>query len=172
MKRELLTVILMTLLLSMTGYAMTNQDDVKQTPSCKYCGMDRAQFAHSRMVITYEDGTKMGTCSLHCLALDLAINIDKTPVTIEVGDYNSKELIDAEKAFWVIDGNKPGVMTKQAKWAFAKQEDAAKFIKDNGGSLTTFDAAMKAAYESMYADTRMIREKRKMKKMQQGTGHQ
>lgn len=172
MKRELLTAILMTLMLSMTGWAMTNQEDVKQIPACKYCGMDRAQFAHSRMLVTYEDGTKLGACSLHCLALDLAINIDKMPMTIEVGDYNSKELIDAEKAFWVIDGNKPGVMTKQAKWAFAKQEDAEKFIKDNGGSLTTFDAAMKAAYESMYADTRMIREKRKMKKMQQGTGHQ
>jgi len=172
MKRELLTAILMTLLLSMTGLAMTHQEDVNQAPSCKYCGMDRAQFAHSRMLVTYEDGTKLGTCSLHCLALDLAINIDKMPMTIEVGDYNNKELIDAEKAFWVIDGNKPGVMTKQAKWAFAKQEDAEKFIKENGGSLTTFDAAMKAAYESMYADTKMIREKRKMKKMQQGTGHQ
>lgn len=171
MKRGMLSAVLITLLLSLAGLVMADQVDVQTAPSCKYCGMDRAKFAHSRMLVTYDDGTKMGTCSLHCLATDLAINIDKTPVSIEVGDYTTKELIDAEKAYWVIGGNKPGVMTQQAKWAFAKKEDAEQFIKDNGGAMATFDAVMKATYESMYADTKMIREKRKMKRMQ-GTGHQ
>jgi len=170
MKQGMLTTVVLTCLLSLAGLVMAEQVDVQKSPSCKYCGMDRAKFAHSRMLVTYDDGTTLGTCSIHCLATDLAVNIDKTPVSIEVGDYNSKELIDAEKAFWVIDGSKPGVMSKQAKWAFAKKEDAEKFIKDNGGTLATFDAAMKAAYESMYADTKMIRERRKMKKMQ-GAGH-
>jgi hypothetical protein len=128
--------------------------------------MDRAKFAHSRMLVTYDDGTKVGTCSIHCLAIDLALNIDKTPKLIEVGDYTGKNLMDAEKAYWVLDGSHPGVMSKQAKWAFAKKEDADKFIKENGGALATFDEAMKAAYEGMYSDTKMIREKRKMKKMQ------
>lgn len=177
MKQGMLTTVVLTCLLSLAGLVMAEQVDVQKSPSCKYCGMDRAKFAHSRMLVTYDDGTTLGTCSIHCLATDLAVNIDKTPVSIEVGDYNTKELIDAEKAFWVIDGSKPGVMSKQAKWAFAKKEDAEKFIKENGGTLATFDAAMKAAYESMYADTKMIRERRKMKKMQkmqemQGTGHQ
>ena len=171
MKQGMLITVVLTCLLSLAGLVMAEQTDVQKSPSCKYCGMDRAKFAHSRMLVTYDDGTTLGTCSIHCLATDLAVNIDKTPVSIEVGDYNSKELIDAEKAFWVIDGSKPGVMTKQAKWAFATKEAAEKFIKENGGTLATFDAAMKAAYESMYADTKMIREKRKMKKMQ-GTGHQ
>jgi hypothetical protein len=171
MKRGMLSAGLIALFLSLAGLVMANQADVQTAPSCKYCGMDRAKFAHSRMLVTYDDGTTMGTCSLHCLATDLAINIDKTPVSIEVGDYNTKELIDAEKAFWVLGGNKPGVMTQQAKWAFAKKEDAEQFIKENGGAMATFDAVMKAAYESMYADTKMIREKRKMKKMH-GTGHQ
>jgi nitrous oxide reductase accessory protein NosL len=164
MKKGILFIIA-SLLLSITGLAMA-LEDVKNAPSCKYCGMDRDKFAHSRMLVTYDDGTKMGACSIHCLAVDMAVNIDKTPSIIEVGDYNSKQLINAEKAYWVIDGSKPGVMTKQAKWAFAKKEEAEKFIKENGGTLATFDEAMKAAYESMYADTKMIREKRKMKKMQ------
>jgi len=171
MKIGMLTAVMTTCLLCLAGLVTADQADVQSSPSCKYCGMDRAKFAHSRMLVTYDDGSKTGTCSMHCLATDLAVNIDKTPVSIEVGDYNSKELVDAEKAFWVIDGGKPGVMTKQAKWAFAKKEDAEKFISENGGVLATFDAAMKAAYESMYADTKMIRERRKMKKMQ-GTGHQ
>jgi len=171
MKNMLKILVALTLLLT-TAALVTASETVEGPADCKYCGMDRTKFAHSRMLVTYDDGSKLGTCSLHCLATDLAINIDKTPVSIEVGDYNSKELIDAEKAFWVIDGNKPGVMTKQAKWAFAKKEDAEKFIKENGGALATFDEAMKAAYESMYADTKMIREKRKMKKMQGATGRQ
>ena len=170
MKKGILSAVLIALLLSVAGIALAHEDVQKQ-PSCTYCGMDREKFAHSRMLVTYDDGTKLGTCSLHCLAIDLAQNIDKMPRSIEVGDYSSKELIDAEKAFWVIDGNKPGVMTKQAKWAFATKEDADKYIKENGGTLATFDEAMKAAYESMYADTKMIREKRKMKKMKEGAGH-
>jgi hypothetical protein len=126
--------------------------------------MDLAKYAHSRMLIDYDDGTSFGACSLHCAAVDLANHIDKTPTTIRVGDYNSKKLIDAEKACWVLGGQKPGVMTGNAKWAFADKPAAEKFIKENGGVLATFDAAIKAAYEDMYKDTKQIRERRKMKR--------
>ena len=142
------------------------QEDVKQIPECIYCGMDRGKFAHSRILIEYDDGALEGMCSLHCAAIDLAVNIDKNPKSIQVGDYLTKKLVDGEKAFWVIGGNKMGVMTKRAKWAFEKKEDAEKFIKENGGKLSTFDDAMKAAFEDMYADTKMIRERRKMKHME------
>ena len=170
MKRNILSTVFLACLLSLAGLAIA-QEDINVAPSCKYCGMDRTKYAHSRILVTYDDGTKLGTCSIHCLATDLAINIDKTPVSIEVGDYHSHNLIDAEKAFWVIGGHKPGVMTQQAKWAFAKKEDAEKFIKEDGGTLATFDEAMKATYESMYTDTKMIREKRKMMKMQGAGNH-
>lgn len=59
-----------------------------------------------------------------------------------------------------------GVMTKRAKWAFEKKEDAEKFKAESGGELATFDQAIKAAYEDMYTDTKMIRERRKMRKME------
>jgi copper chaperone NosL len=163
MKKLSIAVSLIACLLLTAGVALA-QEDCQKHPNCKYCGMDRAKFAQSRMLVEYDDGTAMGTCSIHCLAIDLALNIDKTPKTIQAGDFNTKELIDAENAFWVIGGNKPGVMTKQAKWAFAKKEDAEKFIQENGGTLATFDEAMKASYEGMYGDTKMIREKRKMMK--------
>lgn len=148
------------------GNVVLGEDDTKEIPECSYCGMDRAKFAHSRMLVEFEDGTKEGVCSIHCAAIDLAINIDKTPKAIKVGDYLTKRLIDAEKAFWVIGGKKMGVMTKRAKWAFEKNEDAEKFTKENGGKLSTFEEALKAAYEDMYADTKMIRDRRKMRKME------
>ena len=55
-------------------------------------------------------------------------------------------------------------MTKNAKWAFENKADAEKFISENGGSLSTFDKAMKATYEDMYAGTKMILEKRETMK--------
>jgi len=146
------------------------QTDIDKHKACSYCGMDRGQFSHSRLLITYDDGTEFGACSLHCAAVDLAIKLDKTPKSIQVGDYNTKKLIDAEQASWVIGGSKPGVMTKRAKWAFEKKADAEAFMKANGGNIATFDEAIKAAYEDMYADTKMIRDKRKMMK-QKKMGH-
>ena len=139
------------------------QEDITAHSSCSYCGMDRQKYAHSRVFIEFDDGYTLGTCSIHCAAVDLAVHIDKTPVKIQVGDYGTKELIDAETAFWVIGGNNMGVMTTRAKWAFGTKESAAAYIQANGGSPAEFDAVMEAAYEDMYKDTKMIREKRKMK---------
>ena len=78
------------------------QGDIQKYTSCKYCGMDREKFAHSRVLIEYDDGSVVATCSIHCAAVDLATSIDKTPRAILLGDYGTKDLIDAEKAFWVI----------------------------------------------------------------------
>ena len=164
-KFGLLFLAITTVLFIGTLFLAQAQEDTQKIASCKYCGMDRAKFSHSRMLIEYEDGTSVGTCSVHCVAVDLSLNIDKTPKAIGAGDYNTKALVDAEKAVWVIGGNKPGVMTKRAKWAFADKGAAEAFVKENQGKVATFDEAMKATYEDMNDDTKMIRERRKMRQM-------
>ena len=160
------------LLLAGLGFAET---DIEKHKSCTYCGMNRGQFAQSRMIITYSDGSEVALCSLHCAAVDLAVSLDKMPKTIQVADFNTKNLIDAEQAVWVIGGTKPGVMSKRAKWAFADKAAAETFTQANGGQVAAFEEAVKAAYEDMYGDTRMIRDKRKMMKMksagEKGHGH-
>jgi hypothetical protein len=128
--------------------------------------MDREKFAVSRMVLEYDDGSTVGICSLHCAAVDLVLAIDKAPTAIRVADFTTKRLIDAEKAVWVLGGAKPGVMTKRAKWAFEERANAEAFAKENGGVIASFDDVMKAAYEDMWSDTKMIREKRKMARAQ------
>jgi copper chaperone NosL len=150
--------------LAISAQAQT-PDDVAAHKSCGQCGMDRGMFDYSRMLIEYDDGTVAPFCSLHCAAVSMAYNIDKTPKSIKVADFNGKQLIDAESAFWVIGGTKPGVMSKRGKWAFEKKADAEAFMATNKGTLGGFEDAMKAAYEDMYTDTKMIREKRKMKRM-------
>ncbi len=168
MKNRIASAALALALVSMGMYVFA-QPDVDKHGSCKYCGMDRKTFAHSRMVVVYEDGSEFGACSLHCVAIDLALNIDQTPKTIQVADFNTQGLIDAEKAVWVIGGQKPGVMSRRAKWAFEKKEDADAFIKLHGGAPADFETALKAAYEDMYTDTKMIRERRKAKRMKPGS---
>ncbi len=152
-----------------TGFAIPltagAHEDITKAPFCPLCGMDRQKFAHSRTYIPYEDGSSFGGCSIHCAAVELTLNIDKTPLEIQVADYDDKTLIDAEKATWVLGGDLPGVMTRRAKWAFGTKKKAQQFIKDHGGTLATFDQIMKATYEDMYADTKMIREKRKKMRM-------
>jgi nitrous oxide reductase accessory protein NosL len=165
MRRYFILFMTMVFVLSLTTAAPA-QDDTKKHASCKYCGMDREKFAQSRMLIEYTDGTAIGTCSIHCAAVDLALQIDKTPKAVLVGDYNTKALIDAEKATWVLGGSKMGVMTRNAKWAFAQKADAEKFISQNGGKIASYDDAMKAAYEDMYADTKLIRERRTKRMME------
>ncbi|MDB4470920.1 nitrous oxide reductase accessory protein NosL, partial [Deltaproteobacteria bacterium] len=110
---SLIALFFLTSLLSAAEHA-----DQEEHASCSYCGMNRVKFAHSRMLIEYEKADPVATCSLHCTAIELALSIDKTPKATMVGDFNSKQLINAESAFWVIGGDKPGVMTKRGKWAF------------------------------------------------------
>jgi copper chaperone NosL len=167
-KRYLFCPAILVMLFSSFVYGQ-NREDIRIHKECRYCGMDRESFDFSRMLIEYDDGTTTAFCSIRCAAVDIANHLDKSPARIAVGDFNSKELIDAEKAFWVTGGSRPGVMSARGKWAFENMIDAEDFIRQNGGSHTDFEAAMKSAYEDMYSDTRMIRDRRKMKRMQHGS---
>lgn len=132
------------LLVLSLGTVCLAADKVEAPDSCKQCGMDRAKFAHSRMVVTYTGGNSTGTCSINCVVTDLK-ETKKEVKSYLVADYNTRKLTDAGSATWVIGGSKKGVMTTIAKWAFADKADAAAFIKANGGKLATFDEALKAA---------------------------
>jgi len=135
--------------------------------SCIYCGMDKAKFGYSWVVIVNDDDTSAELCSIHCAAIYLALNTHQTIDAVTVGDYVTTEPIDADKAHWVIGGNKLGVMTSRAKWAFATKEAADKFIKEHGGQPAVFKEVIKAAFEDMYHDTVMIQKKRRLRKMLQ-----
>ncbi|HJV34037.1 nitrous oxide reductase accessory protein NosL [Geomonas sp.] len=148
------------------GVALAASPDLDQFATCKYCGMDRSQYSRSRMLIQYDDGSSLATCSLHCAVVDLAVNIDKTPLHTYVGDCQSGKLIDAETAVWVIGGSRQGVMTSNPKWAFETRERAESFVRENGGTISTFDESVSAAYQDMYRDTKKIRERRKARRGQ------
>ncbi|HEY6871203.1 MAG TPA: nitrous oxide reductase accessory protein NosL [Geobacteraceae bacterium] len=141
MKRIVMFAVLSLLLTS----AAIGADQVEGPKSCQQCGMDRVVFARSRMIVTYADGTEFATCSIHCAAEEMNEHKGKQVKSLQVADYASRKLVDAKAATWVVGGKKHGVMTSLAKWAFARKEDAEKFVQENGGRVTTFDEAMSLA---------------------------
>ncbi len=165
MKRKILLVGLLVGWLVQVGMVF-GQTDIKDHPSCPLCGMDRKQYAHSRMVIEYAEGMSRGTCSIHCTASEMTVNRDKTVKSIQVADYNTQTLLPAAKAFWVIGGNKTGVMTKRAKWAFRDKKEALAFIHEHNGHLADFQQAMRATFVDMYEDLKMIHERRQKKQLE------
>ena len=137
------------------GNDIKGMEDILSIPECKYCGMRRSSFAHSRMLLERDNIGRVGTCSLNCTAVDYMSDMDHLPSSIQVGDYRSKRIIDAEKAYWVIGGNKSGVMTERAKWAFEKKRDADTFIRRHGGVPATFEEAVRASYVDMYKEMKL-----------------
>lgn len=145
LKKYWLTVVM---LFSLSAVCLAGESSVEAPADCKQCGMNRTRFSHSRMIVTYSDGST-GTCSINCVAVDMQANKGKAVKSFQVGDYDTKKLIDAKTAVWVIGGTKKGVMTPVGKWAFAEKSGAEKFIRENGGKLATFDEALKAAEKEL-----------------------
>lgn len=153
------------------------ENELSKYPKCPYCGMDRTQWHHSRHLVHYEDDLVDGTCSLHCAALSLSINLDRGPKAIYAADFGSsdkiKPLINVDKATYLIGSKLPGTMSKTSKMAFASADAAKAAQKENGGELGDFNAALRQAYLNMAEDTVMIRARRaeRRKKMMMDQQH-
>lgn len=140
------------------------ENDLRKTPQCPYCGMDRKRFHSSRMVIHYSDDLADGVCSLHCAAISLSLNVDREPKAIYVADNASTadpmSLIEVVKATFLIGSQITGVMTKRSKVAYGSEDAAKAALVADGGELGGFDKALLAAYIDMAQDVAMIRKLR------------
>ncbi|MGD8909896.1 MAG: nitrous oxide reductase accessory protein NosL [Chromatiales bacterium] len=147
-------------------------DELKKYPKCPYCGMDRTKWHHSRHLVHYDDDLVDGTCSIHCLAISLSLNIDRGPKAIYAADFAAtdeiKPLTNADQASYLLGSKLRGTMTANSKMAFADKSAAEKAQKTEGGKLVDFDDALRQAYADMADDTLMTRKRRaeKRKKMQ------
>lgn len=138
--------------------------ELDKYPRCPYCGMSRRQFHHTRHLIHYDDDRVDGTCSLHCAAISLALNLDLGPKAIYAADAGAatepRPLVNVSDAHYVIDPNKRGTMSGVSKWAYAERAVA----EAAGGRLADFDAALTASYLDMAKDTAAIRRMRAEKR--------
>jgi nitrous oxide reductase accessory protein NosL len=140
------------------------ENDLAKYPKCPYCGMDRKEYHRTRMLVHFSDDLPDPTCSLHCAAISLSINVDRAPKAIYVAD-NAAEgeplpLVPVEKASFLIGGDIKGVMTKRSKLAYGKADAASAAQAKHGGEVGDFDKALLAAHTDMAEDVKMIRMKR------------
>jgi len=156
--------------------AKPQENDLEKSPKCPYCGMDRKQFHHSRMVVHYSDDLYDGTCSLHCAAISLSVNLDRDPKAIWVADNAAagdvKPLVEVDKASFLVGSSIKGVMTRRSKVAYGSADAAKAAQSANGGEIASFDGALLAAYTDMAGDVTMIRKMRaeRRKKMMEHDG--
>ena len=143
MNRLMITAFLFAISLSAT-MTLAAVSKVEPPDSCALCGMSRPGFAKSRMLITYEDGSSFGSCSIACASDELAKK-EKKVKSIQVGEYNSEKLMDARSAVWIINPKQRGIMSPVAKWAFNSKSEAEAYVKSKGGKLATWDEALSAA---------------------------
>ena len=151
-------------------------DELKKYPRCRYCGMERAKFTHSRHLIVYEDDSVDGTCSLHCAAIGLSLNMDRGPKAIYVGDAGAagdmKPLANVDKVTYVVDPSKPGTMTKVSVLAYSDKSKAEAAAKASTvAELTDFNGALRKAYLVMADDTIMLRQRRGETRRKTGTSN-
>lgn len=144
-------------------------DELKKYPKCPYCGMDRTKFQHSRHLVQYADDLVDGTCSIHCLSISLAINLDREPKAIYAPDNASSEaikpLISVDQASYLIGGKAPGVMTTRSKVSYGSKEAALAAKEKDGGEIGDYAAALTASYADLAKDTLMIRKKREERRL-------
>jgi nitrous oxide reductase accessory protein NosL len=153
------------------------ENDIEKYPKCPYCGMDRKQYHHSRMLVHYSDDLADGTCSIHCTAISLSLNVDRDPKGIYVGDNASgaeiKPLVEVDKATFLIGSSIKGVMSKTSKVAYGAAEAAKAAQTASGGEIGDFDKALLATYTGMAQDVatiRKMRAERRKKMMEEKKG--
>ena len=140
------------------------QNELAKYPKCPYCGMDRTQYSHSRMLIQYGDDLVDGTCSIHCLALSLSLNIDRQPKNIWGPDFAAtaepRPLLPVDQLIYLIGADLKHAMTKKSKHSFASIEVAKEFQAKHGGTLGNFNDALRESYLGMSEDVAQIRKNR------------
>jgi hypothetical protein len=129
-------------------------NDYDEFRSCSICGMDRKAYGFSRILITYENGSRVGVCSLHCAVTEMNEHKVLVVKLLQAADRNTHALIEADTAFWVVGGSKRGVMTQNPKWAFATKDTAQRFIDSYGGTITTWERTVQEAREEAFPKKR------------------
>jgi nitrous oxide reductase accessory protein NosL len=110
--------------------------------SCFKCGMNLTKFyktSHASSI----DKKVYQYCSIHCLADHLSDDLSlEDPKVVDVA---SLKFIDVRAAYYVVDSQVKGTMSRVSKYAFSKKENAQKFKTHNGGKIMNFFDALEMA---------------------------
>lgn len=143
---------------------VAHENDLDKYPKCPYCSMDLRANHRTRMLVHYANDVPDPTCSIHCAAISLAINLFWEPKAIwtadNAADTEPRPLLDAATATYLVGGDLPGIMTWNSKYAFNGVEAATAAQKIHGGKLLDFRQTLKLAYNDMDDDLERMRKGR------------
>ena len=145
-------------LIFMLGLFVFTGVQAEEQKWCPLCSMNLKMFWKTTHWLTFSDGTRTGYCSIHCASIvyqERAPDIDHW----EVADYDTKRLINARSSHFLIGSDLPGTMTPVSKLAFYSPDVAKTYQKEHGGSIGSFDDALKNAIEGRGEDMAMIKKK-------------
>lgn len=163
-------IILLTLFLSLSAHNFSKVSSSEphlvqkgaEKEWCPVCGMNIKMFYKTSHAAELKNKTPRQYCSMRCLVQDKEeYGIDDS--SVRVVDAKSEKLIDARSAFYVLDSDVKGTMSRVSKLAFAKKSDAEEHVKKYKGKIVTFDEAMKAAKESLKSDNALTQSKKEKK---------
>jgi len=118
---------------------------------CPICGNALKTHASTHHTAKLHNDQGRHYCSLRCLVVD---SQEYGIKAIKVNDYKTHTLIDANASFYVVGSSLKGVHSKVSKVAFANENDAKEFIKQNGGTIKRFEEAFALAQTSLKSDNR------------------
>ncbi len=169
MKRSSFKLLLMTIiaLAAITGCGKKEYKPVsidEKTDKCAVCNMQVKdnQFASE---IILENGKSMVFDDIGCMYKWMKENKDKKIANSYVKDYQTKEWIELEKAFFVYDKQIRTPMAYNVL-SFTDKKDAQSFIDQNGGKLLTYDGLNQHSWER---NKEMMKEMKEKMNMNDGT---
>ena len=113
---------------------------------CPICGMTLRKFYKTNHIIKLKNKEYIQYDSLRCLVIGMKNKkIDK----IYLIDAKTNDIIDTNKAYYVINSKIKGTMSKVSKFGFKNKKDALNFIKKNAGYLANFKEAKNIALKEI-----------------------
>lgn len=113
----------------------------EERATCRVCGMYIDQYQKTAAELVYKDGKKEFTCGVACMLREVedAGGISEFK-SVQVHDWVSGKLVDAETAIYVI-GSKviPDMVPNYI--AFANRDEAEAFVAKEGGEVIDFNIA-------------------------------
>lgn len=129
------------MLLMVFQFFVTATATAEERASCRVCGMWIDEYKKTAAELVYKDGSKQFTCGVACMLREVedagGISAFKS---VKVHDWVSGELVDAEKAVYVLGSNViPDMVPNYI--AFANRDEAVAFAAKEGGEIIDFNIA-------------------------------
>jgi nitrous oxide reductase accessory protein NosL len=134
----------MVMMAAVCGTGTAEAAEATGRAGCKVCGMYIDQYQHTAAELIDKDGQHLEACGMACLLR--VVQDEGGPdsfTSIKVRDWESRELIAAADATYVIGSNiTPDMMPSII--AFRSRDAAQKFIGEHGGEPLDFHQALSA----------------------------